>query len=99
MAKKRSRGRKGRNRSFESGGSDRQDHVEVEGTVSQVYAGGQFEVQLDDGPAIKAEVSGRMRRFRIRVLLGDRVQVALSPYDLSHGLITFRFKEPRRTAA
>lgn len=88
--------RKGRRRrKFEDSGPARSDHVEVEGTVTQVYAGGQFEVDLDDGPAVKAEVSGRMRRYRIRVLLGDRVRVGLSPYDLSHGLITYRFKETR----
>ena len=70
----------------------RQDHLELEGTVADVYAGGHFTVTLDAGPTIKAVVSGRMRRYRVRVLLGDRVKVALSPYDLTRGRITFRHR-------
>ena len=64
-----------------------------------MYAGGNFDVTLDAGPIVKAEVSGRMRRYRIRVLLGDRVKVALSPYDLTHGLLTYRFSDRARNAA
>jgi translation initiation factor IF-1 len=99
LGKKRKRKGGKRKRRFErEENNQRSDHVEVEGTVVNVFAGGNFEVELDDGPVVKAEVSGRMRRYRIRVLLGDRVRVALSPYDLSHGLISYRFKEPRRVA-
>jgi translation initiation factor IF-1 len=64
----------------------------LNGVVSQVYAGGQFEVTADSGAAVRAQLCGRMRKFRIRVILGDRVTVALSPYDLTHGMIVFRDK-------
>jgi len=60
--------------------------------VTQVFAGGQFEITTDAGAIVRAQLSGRMRRNRIRVILGDKVTVALSPYDLSHGLITYRHK-------
>ena len=87
------RGRKRRRKNF--GGApreERDDHVQVDGVVNQVYAGGQFEINLDSGTAVRAQLCGRMRKFRIRVLLGDRVTVALSPYDLTHGMIVFREK-------
>jgi translation initiation factor IF-1 len=64
----------------------------VDGVVTEVFAGGQFEVQTDAGAAVRAQLSGRMRKHRIRVILGDRVTVALSPYDLTHGMITYRHK-------
>lgn len=70
----------------------RDDHVKLDGVVSQVFAGGQFEVQTDAGAVVRARLCGRMRKYRIRVILGDRVTVALSPYDLSHGMIVFRAK-------
>lgn len=70
----------------------RDDHIKLNGVVSQVYAGGQFEVTTDSGAAVRAQLCGRMRKFRIRVILGDRVTVALSPYDLTHGMIVFRDK-------
>lgn len=74
-------------------------HLDVEGTVAGVFAGGHFDVVLDAGPMVKATVSGRLRRYRIRVLLGDRVRVSLSPYDLTHGLITYRELNRSRRAA
>jgi translation initiation factor IF-1 len=49
-------------------------------------------VKTDAGPVVRAQLSGRMRKNRIRVVLGDRVTVALSPYDLTHGMITYRLK-------
>ncbi len=70
----------------------RDDHVKLEGMISQVFAGGQFEVSTDAGATVRAQLCGRMRKFRIRVILGDRVTVALSPYDLSHGMIVYRAK-------
>ena len=70
----------------------RDDHVQLDGIVTNVFAGGQFEVKTDAGPVVRAQLSGRMRKNRIRVILGDRVTVALSPYDLSHGMITYRLK-------
>ncbi len=73
-------------------GDDRSDHVKLEGTVTNVFAGGQFEVETDAGPTVRAKLCGRMRKYRIRVILGDRVTVALSPYDLNHGMIVYRTK-------
>jgi translation initiation factor IF-1 len=70
----------------------RDDNVKVEGTVVKVHSGGMYQVETDDGRSILTKLSGRMTRFRIKVLLGDRVTVALSPYDLSHGLIVYRGK-------
>jgi translation initiation factor IF-1 len=70
----------------------RDDNVKVEGTVVKVHSGGMYQVETDDGRTIRTKLSGRMSRFRIKVLLGDRVTVALSPYDLSHGLIVYRGK-------
>jgi len=71
---------------------DRDDHVKLDGIVTNVFAGGQFEVQTDPGAIVRAQLCGRMRKFRIRVILGDHVTVALSPYDLTHGMIVFRAK-------
>lgn len=70
----------------------RDDHVKLDGVVTQVFAGGQFEINTDAGAVVRARLCGRMRKYRIRVILGDRVTVALSPYDLSHGMIVFRAK-------
>ena len=70
----------------------RDDHIEMEGKVIEVMAGGLFKVETDDGLAVLAHLAGKMRRYRIRVVLGDRVTVAVSPYDLSKGRITFRYK-------
>jgi translation initiation factor IF-1 len=84
------KGRRGRR--FDGPREKRTDHIQVEGVVNQVYAGGQFEVGLEGGNSVRAQLCGRMRKFRIRVLLGDRVTVALSPYDLTHGMIVFRAK-------
>ena len=70
----------------------RDDHIKLDGIISNVYAGGQFEVETDAGAKVRAQLCGRMRKFRIRVILGDKVTVALSPYDLTHGMIVFRAK-------
>lgn len=89
------RGARGSKRKFERNfeqDDKRDDHIKLNGVVSQVYAGGQFEVTTDSGAAVRAQLCGRMRKFRIRVILGDRVTVALSPYDLTHGMIVFRDK-------
>lgn len=81
-----------RREDFEQESSGRDDHVKLEGVITNVFAGGQFEVTTDAGAVVRAQLCGRMRKFRIRVILGDRVTVALSPYDLSHGMITYRAK-------
>jgi translation initiation factor IF-1 len=66
--------------------------IEVEGTVIEALPGTQFRVQLDTGHEVLAYLSGRMRKYYIRILLGDRVRVELSPYDLRRGRIVYRFK-------
>jgi translation initiation factor IF-1 len=66
--------------------------VAAEGVVTDVLPSAMFRVTLDNGYAVIATIGGNMRRFRIRVLAGDRVQVELSPYDLTRGRITFRHK-------
>jgi translation initiation factor IF-1 len=68
------------------------DFIEVEGVVTECLKGGKFQIKLDSGQDILAYLSGRMKKFRIRVLLGDRVKVQLTPYDLTLGRIIFRSK-------
>jgi translation initiation factor IF-1 len=70
----------------------RGDHVDLLGTVTDALGGGQYRVHVDTGQVIRGQLSGRMRRFHIRVLPGDRVRVAVSPYDTTHGFITYREK-------
>ncbi len=68
----------------------REDLIEFDGKVTEVLAGGNFRVLLDNGHDVLARLSGRMRRFHIRVVIGDRVTVAVSPYDPTRGFIVFR---------
>ena len=70
----------------------KEDMVELEGVVSDVLPSAMFRVTLDNGHPVLATIAGKMRRFRIRVLTGDRVKVEVSPYDLTRGRITFRHK-------
>jgi translation initiation factor IF-1 len=70
----------------------RDDLINVEGTVEEIRAGGNFAVKTDMGPIVIAKLSGRMRRYHIRVVAGDRVTVGVSPYDATKGLITYRAK-------
>lgn len=66
--------------------------IEMEGTVSDVLPSAMFRVDLENGHSLLATTAGKMRRFRIRILAGDRVTVEVSPYDLTRGRITFRHK-------
>ena len=70
----------------------REDLLQIEGTVEEIRAGGNFAVKTDMGPVIIAKLSGRMRRYHIRVVPGDRVTVGVSPYDPTKGLIVYRAK-------
>ncbi len=70
----------------------REDLAQIEGVILDVLAGGNFTVKLANGQNITAKLSGRMRKFHIRVILGDRVTVGVSPYDPTHGLILHRHK-------
>jgi translation initiation factor IF-1 len=68
------------------------DALEVEGIVTQALPSAQFRVELGNGHEVLAHISGKMRKHFIKVLPGDRVLVELSPYDLTRGRLTFRFK-------
>lgn len=70
---------------------DKESDLVFEGVVEEALPGSQFRIKLENGHEIIAYLSGRMRRNRIRVLLGDRVQIAVSPYDLTRGRITYRY--------
>ncbi len=68
------------------------DLIEMEGVVIQCLSNGMFRVKLENGFLVLAHVSGKIRRNYIRILLGDRVAVELSPYDLTRGRITYRLR-------
>ena len=70
----------------------KKDVIEVEPTVTEALPNASFKVELANGHEVLAYASGRMRRFFIRILPGDRVLVELSPYDLTRGRVTYRFK-------
>jgi translation initiation factor IF-1 len=70
----------------------KEDVIEVQGTVSETLPNAMFRVELDNGHKILAHISGKMRMNFIRILPGDKVTVELSPYDLTRGRITYRFK-------
>jgi translation initiation factor IF-1 len=70
----------------------KEDVIEVEGTITEALPNTQFRVELDNGHNVLAHISGKMRMNYIRILPGDRVTVELSPYDLSRGRITYRFR-------
>ncbi len=71
----------------------RDDLLQLEGKVIEVLANGNFRIELDNKQVILAQLAGKLRRFHIRVILGDRVMVGMSPYDLTHGLILHRFRD------
>ena len=70
----------------------KEEKIEVEGTVVEALPNAQFTVELDNGHRLLAYLSGKMRRYYIRILLGDRVRVEMTPYDLSRGRITYRYR-------
>ena len=69
-----------------------EEAIEVEGKVLEPLPNAMFRVELDNGHIVLAHISGKMRKFYIRILPGDRVTVELSPYDLTRGRITYREK-------
>ncbi len=70
----------------------KEEPILVEGTVLEPLPNATFRVELDNGHEVLAHISGKMRMHYIRILPGDRVQVELSPYDLTRGRITYRYK-------
>ena len=70
----------------------REDAIEMEGTVVEPLPNAMFRVELENGHRVLAHISGKMRMHYIRILPGDRVVVELSPYDLTRGRITYRYK-------
>ena len=70
----------------------KEEGVQVEGTVVEPLPNAMFRVELENGHKVLAHISGKMRMHYIRILPGDRVQVELTPYDLSRGRITYRYK-------
>ncbi len=66
------------------------DQIECEGVIKEVLPNGMFRVEIAPGQNVLAYVSGKMRKFFIRIVLGDKVTVALSPYDLTKGRIVYR---------
>ncbi|MES0338816.1 MAG: translation initiation factor IF-1 [Anaerolineales bacterium] len=73
----------------------KEEKIVMEGTVLEALPATQFRVELENGHEVLAYLSGKMRRYYIRILLGDHVRVELSPYDLSRGRITYRFRKQR----
>jgi translation initiation factor IF-1 len=73
-------------------GDELSDAIEVTGEIIQPLPNGQFKVRLPDGHQLLAYLGGKLRKNRIRVLLGDTVKVELSPYDLTRGRITYRVR-------
>lgn len=70
----------------------KEEAIEMEGIVEEALPNAMFRVKLDNGHTMLAHISGRMRKFFIRILPGDKVTVELSPYDLNRGRITYRSK-------
>ncbi len=68
------------------------DHIELDGVVKEVLTAGMFRVKIDDDHEVIAHLAGKMRKFRIKVVLGDHVTVAVSPYDPTRGRIVFRVR-------
>ncbi len=73
-------------------GMSKEDLMEFQGTVAELLPNAMFRVKLDNGHEVLAHTAGKMRKHRIRVLAGDRVNVEMTPYDLTKGRITFRYK-------
>lgn len=70
----------------------KQEAIEIDGTILEALSNAMFRVQLQNGHEIVAHISGKMRMHYIRILPGDKVKVEMSPYDLSKGRISFRYK-------
>ncbi|OGF27021.1 translation initiation factor IF-1 [Candidatus Falkowbacteria bacterium RIFOXYC2_FULL_47_12] len=85
MSKKRNR-----NQEPQAAVANAKDFIEAQGEVLELKPGATFVVRLDSGHEILCHLSGKMRMFKIKILPGDRVKIAMSPYDLTKGRITYR---------
>ena len=70
----------------------REDLIQLEGKVTRFLGPGIMEIHCDNNIIVRGRLSGRMKKHRIKVMVGDQVQVSVSPYDPSHGLIAYRMK-------
>ena len=71
----------------------KEELIEMDGVVTEIMPNQRYRVELENGMNVQAYTCGKMRRFRIRVVAGDRVQMEISPYDLTKGRISFRYKD------
>ena len=71
---------------------NKEEKIELEGEVIEAFRNGMYKIALDNGHEALAYTAGKMRRHRIRILLGDRIKLELSPYDLTRGRIVYRFR-------
>ncbi len=69
----------------------KQANIELDGTITQALSNAMFRVELENGHEVIAHISGKMRKFYIKLLPGDKVKLEMSPYDLSKGRITYRY--------
>mgnify|MGYP001185453622 CR=1 FL=1 len=69
----------------------KQANIELDGTITQALSNAMFRVELENGHIITAHISGKMRKFYIKLLPGDKVKLEMSPYDLTKGRITYRY--------
>jgi len=76
----------------------KEEKIELEGTIIEALPATQFRVKLDNDHEVLAYLSGKMRKYYIRILLGDRVRVEVSPYDLTRGRIVYRYKKQVHSA-
>jgi translation initiation factor IF-1 len=76
----------------------KEDLIEFEGTVFEILPDARFRIRLDNGHETLAYTSGKMKKHRIRVLVGDRVTVEMTPYDMTRGRLSFRHKDERQPA-
>jgi translation initiation factor IF-1 len=76
----------------EDGITVKEETIELEGEVTEALRNGNFRIKLDNGHETLGYVAGKMRRYRIRINLGDRIKIQLSPYDLGRGRIVYRYK-------
>jgi len=78
---------------------EKEEKITIEGTVIEALPSTQFRVRLESGHEVLAYLSGKMRKYYIRILLGDRVRLELSPYDLTRGRIVYRHKKQRAVSS